>query len=85
MTSAALSLVFLLLRVHDLQPYNLLNYPDVLCLGVNDALQILQAVLEILDLPLVKVLCAGDILLDKEACANVHQDVFMVRQLSRYI
>lgn len=84
-TSAALLLTLAFLCVHDLEPNNLLNDSNILRFALYNTLQVLQAVTQILDLALIEVLCASNIFLYKEACAYIHQHMFMIREFPRYV
>jgi hypothetical protein len=64
-------LAFLTLLVHDLDPHDLLDHPNIPCLALHHTFQVLQAVAQILDLALIEVLRIRNFLLHEESCSNV--------------
>lgn len=82
--NSSTSLVFTLafLGIQHLQANHFFNHPDILRLALHDGLQVLQALTQILDLALVKILRPSNVFLDEETRSYIHQHMFVVRELS---
>lgn len=77
------SLLRLLLA--DLCPQHILNHAQIVALALQHALELLEALAQLLDLALVELLAVARRLLNVEAGADVDDDVLVAGQLAGHV